>query len=68
MKKTNKAKDNSPVMDEDFHHTIILSHLKSTASISGTFFAVSWFTYAIEQMDKPTALIKAVHSADYYRQ
>ena len=31
-------------------------------------FAGSWFTYAIEQMDKPTALLKAVHSADYYRQ
>ena len=32
------------------------------------FFASSWFTYAIEQMDKPTALLKAVQSADYYRQ
>ena len=31
-------------------------------------FAISWFTHAIEQMDKPTALLKAVHSADYYRQ
>lgn len=28
----------------------------------------SWFTRAIEQMDKSTALTKAVQSADYYRQ
>ena len=68
MKTTNKAKDISPVMEEDFHHTIILSHLKSTASISGTFLPFSWFTHAIEQMDKSTALIKAVQPADYYRQ
>ena len=30
-------------------------------------FAISWFTHAIEQMDKPTAPIKAVQSTDYYR-
>ena len=32
------------------------------------FFVISWFTHAIEQMDKPTAPIKAVQSMDYYRQ
>lgn len=31
-------------------------------------FVISWFTHAIEQMDKSTALIKAVQSTDYYRQ
>lgn len=32
------------------------------------FLPFSWFTHAIEQMDKSTALIKAVQPADYYRQ
>ena len=68
MKTTNKAKDISPVMEEDFHHTIILSHLKSTASRKRYILPFSWFTHAIEQMDKSTALLKAVQSADYYRQ
>lgn len=31
-------------------------------------FAISWFTRAIEQMDKSTALFKAVQPEDYYRQ
>lgn len=41
---------------------------KSTASISGTFYVIKWFTYAIEQMDKPTAPFKAVQPVNYYKQ
>ena len=29
---------------------------------------IKWFTYAIEQMDKPTAPFKAVQPVNYYKQ
>ena len=32
------------------------------------FFVISWFTHAIEQMDKPTAPFKAVQPVNYYKQ
>lgn len=51
-----------------FRYTIILTQIKSTASMKRYIFVISWFAYAIEQMDKPTAPIKAVQSTDYYRQ
>ena len=31
-------------------------------------FVIKWFTYAIEQMDKPTAPFKAVQPVNYYKQ
>ena len=49
-------------------YTIILAQIKSTASIKRYILPFSWFTHAIEQMDKPVAPIKAVQSTGYYRQ
>ena len=48
------------------HHYIIT--IKKYRKYKRYIFVIKWFTYAIEQMDKPTALLKAVQSADYYRQ
>ena len=58
MKTTNKAKDISPVMEEDFHHTIILSHLKSTASISGTFLPVHGLPMPLNRWTNPRHYLK----------
>ena len=48
------------------HHYIITN--KKYRKYKRHIFVISWFAYAIEQMDKPTAPIKAVQSMDYYRQ
>ena len=47
------------------HHYI--STNKKYRKYKAVHFAILWFTHAIEQMDKSTALLKAVHPAGYYR-
>lgn len=67
MKQTIKPKTMTPVAVA-IRYTIIIAQIKSTASMKRYIFVISWFAYAIEQMDKPMAPIKAVQSTDYYRQ
>ena len=67
MKQPIKPKTMTPVaVAFPLHHYI--STNKKYRKYKRYIFAVSWFTHAIEQMDKSTALLKAVQSADYYRQ
>ena len=48
------------------HHYIITN--KKYRKYKAVHFCLSWFTHAVEQTDKPMALVKAVHSTDYYKQ
>ena len=67
MKQPIKPKTMTPVaVAFPLHHYI--STNKKYRKYKRHIFAISWFTHAIEQMDKSTALIKAVQPADYYRQ
>ena len=64
--KTNKVKTMTRVaVAFPLHHYINTN--KKYRKYKRYIFVTSWFTHAIEQMDKPTAPIKAVQSTDYYR-
>lgn len=68
MKQPIKTKDNDPCSGSLPLHHYIITNKKYRKYEAVHFFVISWFTHAIEQMDKSTALIKAVQPTDYYRQ
>ena len=67
MKQPIKPKTMTPVAVAFPLHHYISTNKKYRKYKAVHFFVISWFTHAIEQMDKSTAPIKAVHSTDYYR-
>ena len=66
MKRKSKRQIDPVTVSHPLHHYIITN--KKHRKYKRCIFVISWFTHAIEQMDKSTALIKAVQSTDYYRQ